>query len=109
MARLPRINGEMVALTSDDKGIFMGYVTGRKWNGWECPLFPKSSADKIMEHINNSVDNMNYDAEDDSYTMKYFEGDEAECFKGKDYLVNGNIEHLYPIGSYSWIWDRAPE
>lgn len=109
MAKLPRVNGEMVALTPDDEGVFMGYVTDRKWNGWECPLFPKSSADKIMEYINNSVGDMSYDAEADSYTMKYFEGDEMECFDGEDYLVNGNVEHLYPIGSHSWIWDHAPE
>lgn len=109
IANLPRINGEMVALTPDDEGTFMGYATDRKWNGWECPLFPKSSADKIMEYINSSVGDMSYDAEDDSYTMKYFEGDEVECFEGKDYLINGNIEHLYPIGCYSWIWNRAPE
>ena len=109
MENLPRINGEMVALTSDDEGNFMGYATDRKWNGWECPLFPKSSADKIMEYINSGVGNMSYDVEDDSYTMKYFEGDEVECFEGEDYLVNGNIEHLYPIGSHSWIWNRALE
>ena len=110
-AKMPRINGEMVALTPDDEGTFMGYVTDRKWNGWECPLFPKSSADKIMEYINSSVGDMNYDIENDSYTMKYFEGEEVECFEGEDYLINGNIERLYPIGSYSWIWERerAPE
>ena len=109
MAKLPRINGEMVALTPDDDGVFMGYVTDRKWNGWECPLFPKSSADKIMEYINNSVGGISYDAKDDSYTMKYLEDDVVECFEGEDYLVNGNIEHLYPIGSHSWLWYHALE
>ena len=109
MAKLPRISGEFVALTTDDNKSFKGYNTDRQWNGWECPLFPKASADKIMAHINKNGCQMTYDAEDDSYIVKYPDGDEVECFEGEDYLINGNIEHLYPIGSHSWTWDRALE
>lgn len=109
MAKLPRISGEFVTLTSDDNKSFKGYNTDRQWNGWECPLFPKASADQIMAYINDNGCQMTYDAEDDSYIVKYPDGDEVECFEGEDYLINGNIEHLYPIGSHSWTWDRAPE
>lgn len=109
MEKLPRVSGKLVALTSDDNKSFMGYATDRNWNGWECPLFSKASADKIMAHINENGCQMTYDAEDDSYTVKYPDDDAVEAFEGGDYLINGNIEHLYPIGSYSWTWDRAPE
>ncbi|WP_229408019.1 DUF4314 domain-containing protein [Massiliimalia massiliensis] len=109
MEKLPRVSGKLVALTSDDNKSFMGYATDRSWNGWECPLFSKASADKIMAHINENGCQMTYDAEDDSYTVKYPDDDAVEAFEGEDYLINGNIEHLYPIGSHSWTWDRAPE
>lgn len=33
--------------------------------------------------------------------------DEKETFTGADCIVNGTIEHLYPIGSHSWIWDKV--
>lgn len=107
IAALPHISGELVTLTADDEQSFMGYTTEHKWNGWECPLFPKVSADQIMAHVNSGGGRMIYDAETDSYTVRYNDCGESETFKGRDYLVNGETERLYDIGSHSWIWDRA--
>ena len=53
--------------------VYIGYTSGRRWNGWATP---------------------------------YFESDEFEVWKGKDYNTTEGIKHLYGIGAYSMTWDN---
>ena len=47
-----------------------------------------------------------YDAQKDEYVYWCKDDpDEKEIFKGKDYTVDGEIKHLYDIGSGYWVWD----
>lgn len=109
MAKLPHINGKLTAFCTDIGKSFMGYSTTHQWNGWECPLFPKSSADEIQQYYNNEYCGMKYDEETDCYIADYPQDDCSEQYDGQDYVVNGKIEHLYAIGSHEWCWDTAEQ
>lgn len=76
-------------------------VEGQYWNGFECPMFTKETADKVMEAVNNYGDglSMKYDAEKDAY-IYLEEGYEEESYTA---IVKGNTKY-YPIGAYGWSW-----
>lgn len=86
-----------------------GYSTSNKWNGWECPLFNKENASKICEENSNEYCQMSYDEENDCFIADYVQDNYSEKFNGYDYLINGKIEHLYPIGSHSWTWEKGEQ
>lgn len=109
MAKLPHTNGEITAFCTDIGCSFMGYPTANRWNGWECPLFPKSSADEIMQYYTNDYSRMKYDEETDSYIAQCPDYDCPSKYEGQDYVVNGKIEHLYAIGSHEWCWEQAEQ
>lgn len=109
MAKLPHINGKATAFCTDVGKSFMGYSTAHQWNGWECPLFPKASADEIQQYYNNEYCSMKYDEEADQYIAEYPKDDCSEQYEGQDYVVNGKIERLYAIGSHEWCWDIAEQ
>lgn len=109
MANLPHINGELTALCTDAGRSFMGYSTATRWNGWECPLFPKSSANEISQYYNNEYCCMRYDEAADCFIAEDLADNCSGKYEGKDYVVNGKIEHLYAIGSYEWCWDKAEQ
>lgn len=109
MEKLPQINGDLTAFCTDAGESFMGYSTAHRWNGWECPLFPKSSADEIQQHYSSEYCSMKYDEETDRYVAEYPQENCSEEYEGQDYVVNGKIERLYAIGSHEWCWDTAKQ
>ncbi len=109
MANLPHINGELTAFSTDIGCSFIGYSTENRWNGWECPLFPRESANEISQYYNNEYCCMRYDEETDCYIAEYPSDNCSEKYEGQDYVVNGKIEHLYAIGSHEWCWDKAEQ
>lgn len=105
-----RIVGKSTSLTTDSGyGCFEGYTTSNTWNGWQCPLFNKENADKICKAYNNEFCQMRYDEENDCYIAEYPVDEYTEKYKGQDYIVNGKVEHLYPIGSHEWCWAMAEQ
>lgn len=109
MEKLPHINGKLTAFCTDVGKSFMGYSTEHRWNGWECPLFPKESADEIQQYYNNEYCSMRYDEETDQYIANNPQYDSSEQYEGQDYVVNGKVERLYAIGSHEWCWDTAEQ
>ena len=110
MEKRSRIVGRSTSLTTDSGyGCFEGYTTSNKWNGWQCPLFNKENADKICKAYNNEYCQMRYDAEKDCYVADYPVDEYTEKYEGQDYIVNGKVEHLYPIGSHEWCWAMAEQ
>ena len=107
MAKLPHIDVKLTAFSAGVGKSFMGYSTEHRWNGWECPLFPKASADEILQSYNNENGSMKYDEETDRYIADNPQYDCSEQYEGQDYVVNGKIERLYAIGSHEWCWDNA--
>lgn len=105
-----KIVGKSTSLTTDSGyGCFEGYTTSNRWNGWQCPLFNKENADKICKVYNNEFCEMRYDEENDCYIADYPVDEYSEKYEGRDYVVNGKVEHLYAIGSHEWCWAMAEQ
>lgn len=87
--------------------IFEGYTDGTLWNGWATPWFTKEVAEELIKTMQW------YDGQWATYT----EGNDSFCicdehceiieeYKGKDFIIDGEELHLYPIGAWNWVWDN---
>lgn len=85
---------------------YIGYTSGRLWNGWATPFFEKAEADKVAEGFNECAEfPMQYDPIYDQFYILDTETDELEKWEGTDYTTTEGIKHLYGIGAYCWVWD----
>lgn len=113
---------------------YIGYTSGRLWNGWATPYFELEEAKRVVEDFNKCAE----------YPILYDEGigqffiaepiDETKEFKkfttleefialgsdmwefgiedkwiGEDIHTSGGIKKLYGIGAYSWVWDEVTD
>lgn len=87
----------------------IGFTEGKRWNGWATPYFEIDEAIKIMEEFNKDLPEefIMYDEGIDAFTHKI--DDEIEEWKGRNYLTDEGIKHLYGIGAYSWVWEDTTE
>lgn len=97
-----------VSVRLDSSPVFEAYADpDREWNGWACPYFELSDANKVMDFVNSPAtdDSMVYDAEADSFIC-YAQGDREdwEAFQG----IERGGRHVYPIGTGSWVWTIEP-
>lgn len=87
---------------------YIGYTSGRLWNGWATPYFEKEEAIRVMHDYNSERDvseHMSYDEGNDMFIIRC----EDEYWTGEDIRTKEGIKHLYGIGAYSWIWDEASD
>lgn len=80
--------------------VFEGYTAGELWNGWERPLFPFESAQRIADAV-NEFQTAFYDALADEFVFETEDG-ETERFGAVEVEEIGK---LYPIGAGLWIWE----
>jgi len=97
---------------SDYKQAHPGYTFGDLWNGWECPYFPRESADAIALEMNAGLgaEGITYDPERDAYVINaeaygYDPGDEPEIVKAE--RIPGADVPVYAIGNRSWCWEEV--
>ena len=92
----------------DEPKAYIGYTSGRLWNGWATPYFEKAEADKVMEEFNKCAEfPMQYDEVYDQFYILDPEVEELEKWEGNDVPTPDGIKHLYGIGAYAWIWDEV--
>lgn len=85
---------------------YIGYTSGKLWNGWATPYFEKEEAIRVAEGFNECAEfPMQYDEIYDQFYARY--DDDYEIWKGEDIQTADGIKHLYGIGAYCWIWDEA--
>lgn len=87
---------------------FKGYHKPHiRWNGWACPYFEFKEAMDITNFINTFYDYTNGEYYTDIDTFIFRDDDvfSKVDFKGVDIEVNGEIKHVYQIGSGYWTWD----
>jgi hypothetical protein len=87
---------------------YIGYTSGRLWNGWATPHFELAEAKRVAEGFNETAEfPMQYDEVYDQFYILDTETSDLETWKGIDVPTNEGIKHLYDIGAYSWVWDEA--
>lgn len=90
----------------DEPKAYIGYTSGRLWNGWATPFFEKVEADKVAEEFNKCAEYpMQYDKVYDQFYILDTDTEELEKWEGTDHPTDEGIKHLYGIGAYSWVWD----
>lgn len=86
---------------------YIGYTSGRTWNGWATPYFTYEEAQKLQAEFSEGAGSpMLYDVAKDEFRLKYEDDDEPYIWKGEDIQTVDGIKHLYGIGAYSHIWDE---
>ena len=89
---------------------YIGYTSGRLWNGWATPHFEIDEARAIMQKFNECAElPMQYDEVYDPFYILDTETTELEVWKGEDCQTKEGIKHLYGIGAYAWVWDSVNE
>lgn len=89
---------------------YIGYTSGRLWNGWATPYFTLEEAQKIQTEFSRGANSpMLYDVMKDEFRLQYEDDDEPYIWKGEDIQTVDGIKHLYGIGAYSHIWDELDE
>lgn len=107
-AKVSNADKEMFCIDAS-MGIFEGYHIGYVWNGWMTPSFTKSVVEQICKTFESENHHFSYDEERDCFIdISEIEGDKSE-YEGKDYNINGELKHLYPIGSGEWTWSKATQ
>lgn len=92
---------------------FEGYTDGDTWNGWACPYFEKSEAERVLEASQANHYSWSYDSEQDAFIVR--SEDDPEEYEPEVFgAVKRNVEDngqvtVYGIGAYSWIWELAVE
>ena len=86
---------------------YIGYTSGRLWNGWATPHFEIEEALRVMQSFNETAEYpMKYDDVYDQFYILDTETTELEAWKGENCITTEGIKHLYGIGAYSWVWDE---
>lgn len=107
-AKVSNADKEMFCIDAS-MGIFEGYHIGYVWNGWMTPSFTKNVAGQICKTFESENHHFSYDEERDCFIdICEIDGDKSE-YEGKDYNINGELKHLYPIGSGEWTWSKATQ
>ena len=89
---------------------YIGYTSGRLWNGWATPYFPLEEAQKLQAEFSEGAGSpMLYDVTKDEFRLQYEDDDEPYIWKGEDIQTVDGIKHLYGIGAYSHIWDELDD
>lgn len=90
--------------------VYIGYTSGRRWNGWATPHFEFVEALEVMHNYNECAEPpMQYDKVYDQFYILDKESGELETWKGEDYNTTEGIQHLYGIGAYSMTWDSITD
>lgn len=89
---------------------YIGYTSGKLWNGWATPYFALDEAKRVAEGFNETAEYpMEYDEVYDQFYILDKESGELETWKGEDIITAEGIKKLYGIGAYSWVWDEATD
>lgn len=87
-------------------GPFDGFDLGGVWNGWACPHFTKEQAEEVAEGLayevgSGAFETAEYDEERDAFVFDHPDLPEPDVFPRDEET------DLYPVGAYSWTWDRV--
>lgn len=88
-----------------DQALYEGYTRGETWNGAECPLFPKNSAERVLADCSDDTLRIQYDAEADAFRIRSRDWpDQEDVLVGQDIVVAHALVHVYDFGHMGWAW-----
>lgn len=85
-----------------DYWVLKGFTDGRRWNGWEMPLFEKEECDLIMKYTNC-----------DEFTHRWVDGQlvlfsedypDGRVYPSIEIEINDKTHTVWPFGD-GWCWD----
>lgn len=89
---------------------YIGYTSGKRWNGWATPYFALDEAKRVAEGFNECAENpIFYNEESKTFYTFGTDSISAEMWKEETVQTEEGIKHLYGIGAYSWVWDEATD
>ena len=96
-----------IKLTLNGDDVFEAYSIGEMWNGWVTPLFTFEQVIKVKEWFESAEQGtITYDANTDSFVVKYADSGEVEIVAGTDSFERVRV---YEWASFGWTWDFAEE
>ena len=98
------------AATFDIDGMFgdlPGFTTGRRWNGWACPVFPRESCAALISRLPGA----RFDPVREAFLIPREDAgpaDEAEeVYLPQTIDIGGRPVRVWGIGSGSWTWEET--
>jgi len=98
------------AATFDIDGMFgnlPGFTTGRRWNGWACPVFLRDSCEALLKRLPGA----RFDPAREAFLIPREDagpGEEAEeVYLPQTIVVHGEPIRVWAIGSGSWTWEMT--
>ena len=87
---------------------YIGYTSGKLWNGWATPYFEKEEAIRVAEGFNECAENpIQYDEVYDQFYILDKESGELEKWERTLAITPEGNKYVYGIGAYSWVWDEV--
>lgn len=93
----------MTDFTDNQDAYHLAYLAEETGDdGFEMPYFTKHEVERMNNWLKEYGDSLAYDEVRDEFVTTA-DSSLQEHFKGVD--INGH--HLYPIGAYTWLWERV--
>lgn len=82
---------------------YVGYTSGQRWNGWECPWFELDEAQQIVADAPHT--GSKYNPDKDCFEQRYYADDEVYALPAMSILYEGKYVRVYIVGD-GWCWEE---
>lgn len=82
---------------------YVGYTSGQRWNGWECPWFELDEAQQIVADATHT--GSKYNPDKDCFEQRDYADDEVYALPAQSILVDGKYIRVYVVVD-GWCWEE---
>ena len=82
---------------------YVGYTSGQRWNGWECPWFELDEAQQIVADCSHA--GSKYNPDKDCFEQRDYADDEVYALPAQSILVDGKYIRVYIVVD-EWCWEE---
>lgn len=83
---------------------YVGYTSGQRWNGWECPWFELDEAQQIVADATHT--GSKYNPDKDCFEQRDYADDEVYALPAQSILCEGKYVRVYIVVD-GWCWDEV--
>ncbi len=100
-----------VVLEGSDLSFPAWIEPGTRWNGWMRPWFDRDVAERVVDWLNTTADEL---PPDDAWVRARWEGDtivliESDGVEQQEIRCPPDASGRYPIGAGGWTWSLVEE